>query len=76
MATSSEPTRGTSYSDTGLSCGTAYSLGVDTYDAAGNTSIRATVTATTTACPDTQAPTVPANLAQSGSTTSSITLTW
>ena len=63
-------TTGTSYSFAGLGCGTAYSLGVEAYDAAGNTSIRSTVTASTTACPDTQAPSVPANLTQTGDTTS------
>ena len=61
-------TTGTSYSFAGLGCGTAYSLGVEAYDAAGNTSIRSTVTASTTACPDTQAPSVPANLTQTGNT--------
>ena len=69
-------TTGTSYSFAGLGCGTAYSFGVEAYDAAGNTSIRSTVTASTTACPDTQAPSVPANLAETGDTTASVTFAW
>jgi endoglucanase len=44
-------TPGTSYSVTGLACGTAYSFSVDAYDAAGNRSGKATVSATTTSCP-------------------------
>ena len=66
----------TSFSFGGLGCGTAYSFGVEASDAAGNTSIRAAITAATTACPDTQAPSVPANLTQTGSTTSSVTFAW
>src|SRR5919198_2435569 len=50
---------GTSYTYTGLSCGTTYTLGVDAYDAAGNRSARASVNATTAACADTSAPSTP-----------------
>jgi chitodextrinase len=60
----------------GLQCGTAYTLSVDAYDAAGNRSSRAAVTASTAACPDTQAPTAPANVTASSRTTTSIALTW
>ena len=38
---------GTSYSYTGLSCGTSYTLAVDAYDAAGNRSAKAPLTAST-----------------------------
>jgi chitodextrinase len=42
----------TSFSHTGLACGTTYSLGVDAYDAAGNRSEARVVSATTAACPE------------------------
>ena len=41
----------TSFSVTGLSCGTAYTLGVDAVDGAGNRSGKASVSVTTAACP-------------------------
>jgi hypothetical protein len=41
----------TAYSVTGLTCGTRYDLAVETYDAAGNVSARAPVTASTSPCP-------------------------
>ena len=66
----------TSFSFGGLVCGTAYSLGVEASDAAGNRSFRSGITASTMACPDTQAPSVPTNLRQTGSTTSSVTVAW
>jgi hypothetical protein len=43
-------TAGTTYSLTGLTCGTSYTVGVEAYDAAGNHSTRSTVTASTAAC--------------------------
>ena len=46
----------------GLTCGTSYSLEVDAADAAGNRSAKATISASTNACPDTQAPTAPTGL--------------
>lgn len=49
-------TTGTSYALTGLSCGTTYALYVDAFDAASNTSAKASVTATTAACPTTAEP--------------------
>ena len=70
---------GTSFSFTGLTCGTSYTLAVDAYDAAGNRSTRPSVSASTSACspaPDTQAPTAPAGLAASGQTQTQITLNW
>ena len=53
-----------SYSFTGLACGTSYTLGVAAYDAAGNVSPTATFTQSTSACPDTQAPSTPTGLRQ------------
>jgi chitodextrinase len=44
-------TTSTSYSYTGLTCNTSYTLAIDAADAAGNRSGKATVTATTSACP-------------------------
>ena len=61
---------------TGLACGTAYPLGVDAFDASGNQSPRADVTATTTACPDTDAPSAPANIVIGTRTGTSIALSW
>jgi hypothetical protein len=40
----------TSYTLTGLTCGTSYTLGVEPYDAAGNRSARSTNVASTSAC--------------------------
>ena len=59
-----------------LSCGTAYTLGVDAVDAAGNRSTRADTTSTTSACGDTQAPTPVANIVVTARTASSIALSW
>jgi chitodextrinase len=66
----------TSYTLSGLACGTSYSVAVDAYDAAGNRSAKATLTTSTVACPDTQAPSTPTNVAMSTRTTSSISITW
>ena len=72
-------TSSTSATFSGLSCGSAYTLGVDAYDAAGNRSNPATITASASACPptaDTQAPTAPSGLHVTGATTDSITVAW
>ena len=66
----------TSYTINGLTCGTAYSVGVRALDQAGNTSQQATMSATTAACADTQPPTAPSNVTASTRTTTSIALTW
>ena len=66
----------TSYAFSGFSCGTSYTLGVDAYDAAGNRSTVSTRIVTTSACADTSPPAAPTNLAESASTTTSITATW
>jgi chitodextrinase len=60
----------------GLTCNTNYTLSVDAYDAAGNRSPHASVTASTSACADTQSPTLPANLTATSRTTTSIALSW
>lgn len=44
-------TTSTNYKFSGLSCGKSYKLGVDAYDAAGNHSAIASVSASTSACP-------------------------
>jgi chitodextrinase len=74
-------TPNTNYAFAGLSCGTSYTLGVDAYDAAGNTSSQATVIASTRSCsgqppPDTEPPTTPTGLNVSGATTTAISLGW
>lgn len=66
----------TSYAFTGMSCGTSYTLGVAAYDAAGNVSGTATLTQSTGACTDTQAPSKPTGLATSSITQTSATLSW
>ena len=42
----------TGYTLAGLTCGTSYTVAVDAYDAAGNHSEKATITASTAACSD------------------------
>ena len=74
-------TPNTNYAFAGLSCGTSYTLGVDAYDAAGNTSSQATVIASTRSCsgqppPDTEPPTTPTGLNVSGATTTAVSLGW
>jgi chitodextrinase len=66
----------TSYALNGLSCGTAYSVGVRAFDGAGNTSAQATMSITTSACADSKPPTMPGNVIASTRTTTSIALTW
>jgi chitodextrinase len=69
-------TTATSYTYGGLNCGTSYVLGVEAYDAAGNHSLPTQLTAATSACPDTLAPTTPTNLTVTGATASSVSLSW
>jgi chitodextrinase len=68
------------YTFTGLTCGTSYTLAVDAVDVAGNRSGKATLTGSTSACSipgaDTSPPTAPSNLAATSTTASSITLGW
>jgi acid phosphatase type 7 len=66
----------TSYTFSGLSCGTSYSVMVDAYDAAGNSSLPAGVVAATAPCADTLEPTPPSSLTVTGATSSSVSLFW
>ena len=74
--TSVGTTSATSRTFSGLTCGTSYTLGVDAFDAVGNKSTASTITASTAACPDTQAPTAPTGLLVTGSTATSISISW
>ncbi len=66
-----------SYTDSGLAASTTYSYTVSAYDAAGNNSAQSTALQATTQTPkDTTPPSVPTGLAVSGTTTSSVSLTW
>ena len=71
---------GTSTTDTGLSPSTQYCYTVSAGDAAGNWSAQSTQTtqscATTSAPPDTQAPTVPGNVTAVPASSTQINLTW
>ncbi|MFN8357819.1 MAG: fibronectin type III domain-containing protein [Spirosomataceae bacterium] len=68
---------GTTFSVTGLTCGTQYNFYVTAKDAAGNTSGSSNViTPSTLTCPDTQAPTSPTNLTASGISQTGLTLNW
>jgi chitodextrinase len=74
-------TTSTTYTYTGLTCGTTYTLAVEPYDAAGNVHTRAEATTvrSTAACgtpADTTAPTVPSGLAMTNRTSSSISVGW
>ena len=74
---SAGPDTATSYSVTGLTCGTSYDLTVDAYDAAGNHSPQsAALNVSTSACPDASPPSVPLGLQTTALTTSSVTLAW
>ena len=66
----------TSATVSNLACGTAYALAVDARDAAGNRSTRAGVTASTSPCADTQAPSAPTNVTATSRTATSIALSW
>ncbi|MFE2918138.1 cellulase family glycosylhydrolase, partial [Kitasatospora indigofera] len=69
----------TSYTDTALTAGTAYTYTVRARDAAGNVSAASTaLTVTTTAgsTPDTQAPSVPGGLASPSHTQNTVALSW
>ena len=70
-------TGGTSFSYTGLTCGTGYSLGFAAVDAAGNMSPRKGMSAWTTACAgDTAAPSMPAAPQASVAGPASVSLSW
>ena len=68
-----------SASFSGLACGTTYTLAVDAYDAAGNRSGKTSLSAATSACAgggDTAAPSAPGALTKTGSTQTSISVSW
>ncbi|MBB6734675.1 DUF4832 domain-containing protein [Cohnella zeiphila] len=68
-----------SYTDSGLSPGTAYAYTIDAKDAAGNISALSSPLSVTTDSPpalDTQAPTAPTNLSATGHTSGSVSLAW
>src|SRR5438477_868324 len=68
---------GRSYANTGLSAATTYSYTVAASDAARNASAQSSpVSATTKAPLDTQAPSIPTNLAASAITPTTLTLSW
>ena len=74
--TASSAASATSRTVSGLSCGSTYTIGVDAYDAAGNHSAQTSTTMSTSACPDTTAPSTPTNLTKTGSTQTSLALSW
>jgi chitodextrinase len=75
VSIASVPATATTFTDTGLTPGTAYSYQVQARDAAGNTSASsASVTTTTTA--DTTAPTAPGTPTVGALSSSSATLNW
>ncbi|HEX2784516.1 MAG TPA: DUF4038 domain-containing protein [Ilumatobacteraceae bacterium] len=67
----------TSFQDTGLTSGTAYSYTIAASDAAGNNSAQSTsATGSTNGVPDTSAPTVPTGLQATAASSTTIQLTW
>ena len=64
------------YSNTGLVASTAYSYTVSACDVAGNCSAQSAPSSATTSPPDTQAPTIPANLTATTASSSQINLNW
>jgi chitodextrinase len=71
-----ETTSETTHIFSELACGTSYTIGIDSFDGAGNHSGLATVAATTSACTDTTPPTPPTNLRRTAATETTISLAW
>ncbi|MFC5908792.1 glycoside hydrolase family 6 protein [Streptacidiphilus monticola] len=73
-------TSGTTFTDTGLSASTAYSYTVTAQDAAGNVSAASAAVSATTASStgggDTTPPSTPTGLTVTGTTSSSVSLSW
>jgi Zn-dependent metalloprotease/chitodextrinase len=68
---------GTAANITGLAASTAYSFNVRAFDAAGNNSgLSNTLNVTTSAAPDTQAPSIPTGLIASNITQTTVDLSW
>ena len=66
----------TSYTFTDLTCGKSYTVGVEAFDFAGNSSTRTSVVVSTSACADASPPTGPTGLTQTTATQTSIGLSW
>jgi chitodextrinase len=66
----------TTHTYDGLTCGTAYQVGVDSYDAAGNRSQRTDLMVTTAPCADRQSPSAPSSVVATTRTATSIALAW
>ena len=68
----------TSYSVSGLACGTTYFFSIDAFDAAGNRSGQTSVNGSTAPCSSTDlvAPVVPSGLSATAATTASVSLSW
>jgi chitodextrinase len=74
-------TSGTNYTFSGLACGTTYALGVDAFDAAGNTSSQASVTGSAASCggvvaSDVGGPSTPTALTVTDASPSTVSLSW
>jgi endoglucanase len=72
-------TSGTSFTDSGLSASTTYSYTVKAVDAAGNVSAASSAVSATTqqgSTADTTPPSAPSNLSVTGTTSSSVSLSW
>lgn len=67
---------GTTFSDIGLALGSTHSYTVKAFDGSNNVSAASNTATATTQGADTIAPTVPTNLAASGSSNTTIDLTW
>jgi chitodextrinase len=65
-----------SYTISGLSCGKGYTVGVDVFDRGENHSEVTSTTVSTSACPDTTAPSLPSGVRQVATTESSVVLAW
>ena len=66
----------TTYTVTGLTASTAYTFTLLARDASGNQSSLSTSATETTTAPDTEDPTIPANLTASNPTASTVDLSW
>jgi chitodextrinase len=74
-STKAATTTALQYTFGGLTCGTSYTLAVEAFDAAGNVSARASLTAATSAC-DATRPSAPPGLTTSAAAATSLTLAW
>jgi Fibronectin type III domain len=66
-------TTGSNHTYTGLACGSSYTLAIDAYDAAGNRSNKATLSASTSACPPPPSGSASVFISPSGSDSSGCT---